>query len=230
MPVRLLLPAMVVQRKNLLEAFRDAGKVPTREPEPPAGPFALGDAPASAKPTKALRAPALPVWLPWSVGLVVVFALGFVLGRRGAPVAASTGAARALEAAKESATRVPQVRYEPPRTPVAERGQETPAAGGGLADPAPLHDPANRYTIIAATYGASRQDLAWATHDLLRDAGLPVWPVAAHGERFLVLVGAAPQSKDLETTLRSLTGLRSWDDTLAYADAYVERIDRLIER
>ena len=62
------------------------------------------------------------------------------------------------------------------------------------------------------------------------DAGLPVWPVAAHGERFLVLVGAAPQSKELETTLRRLTGLRSWDETLAYADAYVERIDRLIER
>lgn len=232
---------MAVPRKNLLEAFRDAGNKPVQESEPSAGPFARSESPASAKSSPAPRQPRarLPAWLPWVCGVALAFVFGLALGKKSASFAApsdESAAAAGDESAGEksgaaappsqpSADALRAVRPEDPAPGTETRA--TPGPGGVAA----LYDERNRYTIVVATYGASRQDFAWATHDLLADQGLAVWPVAQRGDNYLVLVGAAPESKELESTLGRVRGLASWDKTpAAYADAYVERIDRIIDR
>lgn len=214
---------MVVPRKNLLEAFRDAGNRPAQEAEPAAGPFARSEAPAAPR-ARAARRMALPGWLPWACGVGLAFVLGLALGRSGASVAAAPETTREERPAVAPAERsAPAVREAPPLA-----GAAPAAAPGGVA---PLYDQANRYTIVVITYGASKQDFAWATHDLLLDKGYPVWPVAQRGSNYLVLVGAAPDAKALEPTLADLRRLASWDGTpAAFADAYVDRIDRIVER
>jgi len=216
---------MVVHRKNLLEAFRHAGSAPVEEPEPPAGPFAASAPPPEAEQKRALPAPALPVWVPWAFGVVLAFVSGLAVGRSTAPVRAGekdgAGGAGDLPA---------EVRYE--GSSRYDRPAESAAHPDGAATvPSSLVDPANRYTIIVATYGPSRRDYADATRKYLHDAGFGVMPVAELNGNYIVLVGAAATVEGLRPTVDRLVRLDGWDGAPeAYADAYVEKIDRLIDR
>lgn len=221
---------MVVQRKNLLEAFRDAGNKPAQEPEPAAGPFA-GDAPARVKVARAPRA-RLPFWLPWACGIALAFVFGVAIGRKSASLAAPPSGETDEEQVVDEAKLPVEPRSSGGGAERAERAAR-PADSDPIAAQAPdaLQDPANRYTIVVATYDLSRSDFAFSTHDLLAEQGFPVWPVAQRGKHYIVLVGAARESKDLADTLRRVTRLESWDKTpAAFADAYVSRIDDIIDR
>jgi hypothetical protein len=212
---------MVVQRKNLLEAFRDAGSKPSQEPEPAAGPFAQGAAPARARVPRAPRA-RLPVWLPWACGVALAFVLGVAIGRKSASLAAEPSRTDEEEPARSET----EARLDPERA-------ARPASSEPIAAQTPdaLQDPANRYTIVVAAYDLSSQAFAFSTQDQLADLGLPVWPVAQRGKHYIVLVGAAPDSKDLAELQRRVASLADWNGKPnAYADAYVARIDDLIDR
>ncbi len=216
---------MSANQKNLLEAFRTAGgtpkppdakppadKGPTREPpRPPRPPAPAGGG--------AWRAPR---WLPMAAALGIAFVLGVLLGRgaRGVSKAAPGGAEPAPGA--------------PPETAPAEvgRGAAVPQAPAADAHTeSALLDPANQYTVIAATYGRTRSDFAWATHDQMKDLGLPVFTPWQRERDILVLVGAAATKEGLREVEARLRRLDGWDGAKdAYADAYIDRIDKLIVR
>ena len=82
-----------------------------------------------------------------------------------------------------------------------------------------------------ATYSTARQEYAEATQQHLIDQGFEVMPLAEWRGNYLVLVGAAPEVDDLRAVRARLTRLDSWDGTPgAYADAYIEKIDDLVDR
>jgi len=52
----------------------------------------------------------------------------------------------------------------------------------------PLMDKANQYTVVVQTYGPDREDYAWATYDHLRDEGVSAFPPLLTGSRTQLLV------------------------------------------
>jgi hypothetical protein len=224
---------MSARRKNLLEAFRSA------DAPPPAGdPAPERPAPPARAPRPPFELPSLPRWLPWGIGVLVAFAVGFAFGRR------SAGEAQAGEGTPgRGASAVPEVSRERPRsTPSsAEKplGVRSPGQASGQEQPVPatparieesaLFDPANQYTVVAGTYSEPNSDLAWALHEHLRDEDLPVFQPVVSGDLVLVLVGAAPSSSDLaavETRVRAVQ-----EEKLdVKPDAYRSRIDALLPR
>ena len=221
------------KRKNLLEAFQDASNVPEEvELDPPPSEFlkergraldaSFGDRFASLS---------LPGWLPWAAAIGVAFVVGIAIGR------ASAGAAGEVQARTEGGEVAPGADREPAPDPRAREGQAGERDSGAVAADGPaglgedaLRDPKNRYTVIAATYGRTREDLAWSTHEQLAEHGLPVFRPVVSGDNILILVGAAPTTKELADTESKLRELTSWDGSKAFADAYAVRIDRYIEQ
>ena len=94
----------------------------------------------------------------------------------------------------------------------------------------PLFDPENEYTVVVATYARSAEELAWATHDHLRDARLPVFPLIEVSGKIVILVGAAPTYAGLSGVEEQVRGLSRDGVARIYEDAYRQRIDDLIER
>jgi hypothetical protein len=225
-------------KKNLLEAFRDAGGERDRPPEP---------APLASRPTSAPRAAApsaphasaaldrargllgeLPGWTPWAAGIAVAFVLGVWLGGSGSDSSAAAGSG--TEPAGERPAREQDASAHTASAPGAALPAVDPKAEASLRV-SPLYDLANRYTLVVATYGKSKQDFAWATHDQLADEGLPVFPPVAVRDDLLVLVGAAPSAGELSALQTRVRGLKGWDGSReSYADAYPILIDRLIDR
>ena len=93
----------------------------------------------------------------------------------------------------------------------------------------PLFDAGNRYTIVVQTYTLANTDHAWATYEHLRSEGLRVFPPVVKDEYLLILVGAAPSSKDLALVQERIRKLQR-DGEFAYHDAYRAPIDNYIER
>ena len=218
---------MSPRRRNLLEAFQSAGKSP-------AEPSLFREEPVRSEPapggfSRARRLPEVPKPLLVAFGFVISFALGYAIAGR------SPKEAKAVESAVPPAALAP--RNEPRRFALPKAG-ETPAqtpkpvakapAEKRLEDSA-LFDPKNLWTVVVESYSNSNQDLAWATYEHLRSAGVAVFPPVASKNLVVVVVGAAPTSKELEKTEAAVRALLR-NGKKEYEDAYRARIDKLIPR
>ena len=228
---------MVAQRKNLLEAFKNAGDVPdlsgAAKPPPPPPPRE----PRERRPIKLPSLPSfaeeIPRGLLLAAGAGIIFALGVALGR------ASNKPTEAAEPdsdgeAYSEAMDLPSGPGIVPARDFRDLGTRDPAASdeGGESESledSPLFDAANRYTVVVATYTTQNPDPAWATYLHLRSEGFAVFPPVAKNEHLMILVGAAPRSRDLEDTEERIRRLRRGRST-PYDDAYRAPIDRYIER
>ena len=278
---------MAAQRKNLLEAFKNAGDLPEPEPSPEApstGPAARVHPPSatpslfeklhakrSAKKTAAapgsggepaegrsrasrIAIPSLSLFggdipppLLLAAGAGVVLAIGVAIGRASRPEVEAAGAseregslAGLLDEREGAAPGEPEGAGIVPagggasRTSARNLGvrgtRDTLDAGGRTQiEDSPLFDPENHYTIIVQTYGQANKDHAWATFEHLRSEGLPVFRPVVKDEYLLLLVGAAPSSKDLAAVQERIRKLPR-DGQYAYHDAYRVPIDNYIER
>lgn len=236
---------MSLPRKNLLEAFRksDAPGAAAGVPAPSAG-SAVPQAAPHAAPLQgrgALGRARSGKDVVWAVGVVAVvlsFALGFLLGRNTQDEARAEEPAPLEAALRSHPSNQPRAFQEPPfanpgATPVAGESapkNASPANGAQRIEDSALFDPANLWTVIVASYTKSNEDLAWATHEHLRDARLPVFPPVASRNLVVVLAGAAPTSAELDRVAAAVKALARDGKKNDYADAYCARIDTLIPR
>ncbi|MAB81220.1 MAG: hypothetical protein CMJ89_17885 [Planctomycetes bacterium] len=258
------LPAssMAASRKNLLEAFRNAGDVPelgTGAPPPQEKKPATGSLFDNIK-TRARRSPApsaqeavpiepraaetpglfsgnIPPGLLFAAGAGVLVAVGIAIGRAsGSDVAAAEAGGEGPQIENTQGERPGGPGRAPADEPrnMGTRGtRDTLDADRSHAsvkiEDSPLFDTDNLYTIVVQTYTHSSADHAWATFEHLRAEGFSVFPPVVKDEFLLILVGAAPRSRELapiEATLRELER----DGESPYHDAYRVPIDNYIER
>ena len=174
----------------------------------------------------------LPVIMLWAASLAFAFAGGILVGR-------GSDTAQAAETTSEGEG-------------LGElgRGGDAPAGlvpGGwddarSARDPEPyaaparsssedlLYDPANQYTIVVVTYGATQTELAWSAYDHLQSEGMPVFKPYRVGDNLVLFVGAAPESDDLETLEREVRGLSRDGYSRVYDDAFRIKIDNYVDR
>lgn len=203
-----------MSQKNLLEAFRSAGAV-AGTPPPATPPAPKVQPPAPPPPTGAEGGREMPAWLPWLAPILLAFLLGVFVGRGsvgeseveagggdGTSSMKEDGGGSAGPAAPENTNEV----------------DESPTAA--------LFDLVNQYTLVVATYGKDKVDYANAAYYELLDEGFQVFPPYRTGSHLLILVGATASQDGLEEFRRRVRALRDG----AYEDAYVQRIDQLIDR
>lgn len=206
---------MAKRSENMLEAFK-ASTAPVEEPpgkpaEPSrgaGGPFAPPPAPRAPRPPRSQRQPeglalpANPAGIAMMVGLVLLLAMAFLLGRLSAPSVQASA-----PVAEDEGFRFPAL----PEGRETARGASSPettlevSEGQTEADRAFL-DPANKFSIRVLEYRRTERDevLAFAAYDHLRAKGFPVvWP-RHKGNSLFVFVGAAPRQSDLDGLLREL--------------------------
>ena len=225
---------MSLRKKNLLEALRK-----TEASSQPASPAPQQAAPAplferlAPEPHPSARRGGDAVWALVAIGLVLSFVIGFVVGR------STRGEARAREPEQENelplprATNQPRSFQERPSAGIESAPPQAtapPARAGARIEDSPLFDPANLYTVVVASYTKSNKDLAWATHQHLVDAKLPVFPPVESRNLVVVLAGAAPTSSELEKVELAVKALARDGKNKDYSDAYRARIDPLIPR
>ncbi|MBI5365107.1 MAG: hypothetical protein HZA53_18160 [Planctomycetes bacterium] len=246
---------MVSRSKNLLEAFRAsapegraAEKLKVAPPAHAGGPFAGGKEGARVKLGfgEAPRRPFLARMLGDRViqlvllgGAVVLVAAWYLRGDgsgRAAP-----GVLAGDPTAPGSFTRTPESAPAPlagaaPTPEDAARSNQV-AAQLGTTDDRAFHDPQNGYTVRVAQYKNDENGLklARATVAWLRKEGYPaVQPIrTGDGLALLVCVGAKPKTKDLETLVEFVHGLRGpppQPKKPPFQDAYVVRIDDVLKR
>jgi hypothetical protein len=216
---------MPARRKNLLEAFsRSAAAPPVPQaaaPRPATPELPLFEA-AAGRPVKRRPVPALV-----GIALLLAFALGFWLGRS-QPEEVEAGPTLPARAAPPE-TQPRSFQGGPP--PAAAAGVEAPrapAAEERIEDSA-LFDPANLYTVVVAAYANTNDDLAWSTHEFLRESGVPVFKPVASKNLILVVAGAAPTAAELERTVQAVQRLER-RGARVFPDAYLARIDQIIPR
>ena len=215
-----------MRRKNLLEAFQrsqpSAGSTPATPGASEGAGLPLFDAL-----TPPRGRPAFLVGGPLAlVALVLVFALGYALGR-----------AHRTEAQAEEPARAPIPPQSQPRAfqerPSSQKPTGAPAVEPERIQDSALFDPANQYTVIVASYtkgkGDANKDLAWATYEHLKEEGLPVFRPVESGNLLIVLAGAAPTRAELESVETKVRALVR-DGEKPYFDAYRNSIDKLIPR
>ncbi|MBK7878074.1 MAG: hypothetical protein IPJ77_20640 [Planctomycetes bacterium] len=252
---------MVARQKNLLEAFRasapEGRAAQKRKPDAPVhsgGPFA-GGAGGAWGASKAARLEfgerggrsfLARVFGDRTVRLVVLGIL--VVGvaawlLRSGPEAGGIEAAEPPSAsgdpgsfarpAASSATAAPTV------APAADPARSNQVAAQlGTTDDQAFHDPKNEFTVRVAQYKNDENGLklARATVAWLRKEGYPaVQPIRTGGTKpgLIVCVGAKPKTKDLDTLVEFLRGLRGpppQSKEPPFRDAYVVRIDDVLKR
>lgn len=246
---------MVSRSKNLLEAFRasapegrTAEKLKLAPPAHAGGPFAgakdggkvklaLGAAPS--RPFLARVLGDRVIQLVLLGGAVVLVAAWFLRGDPGSEAAA--GAPAGGSDAPGSFTRSPEsaAALGAGTAPAAEDAARTNqvAAQLGTTDDRAFHDPQNAYTVRVAQYKNDENGLklARATVAWLRKEGYPaVQPIrTGDGQALIVCVGAKPKTKDLETLVEFVHGLRGpppQPKRPPFQDAYVVRIDDVLKR
>lgn len=168
--------------------------------------------------------------------LVLVFSIGFLVGRDAevaaaevAPVelqdpAGSGGAASAAPAAPRGGERAP---LTSPRPETPGGGTSPAQAAQSPADRAFL-DPASEFTVVVYTAENSEygRQQAWTVHDYLSGKGYPVVQPRAWKGQVKIFVGAGGRVsdlKDLEAQVRKDPGP---DGTQPFYDAYVDKTTR----
>jgi hypothetical protein len=241
---------MAHRQKNLLEAFNASAAIEKSEsdhtPDSSAagGPFAPEAKPATQAAPPALLTDEVKPSLVETLlhpenrgGLLVLVALGltlaFLAGR------ASVGRVEAEESSTPVASREPEKARatlpSPSGSPAAEAPAE-PELSQEAQTPAEraLLDPENRYTIKLVEYSNSERDeeLAWETFYYLEDQGLPA-AVLGRGQRLFIVLGAARQQAELDDLLqqaKTMKGPPPRNKKAEFFDAYVDKIDKFIQR
>jgi len=216
-------------QKSLLEAFQQSTDERQGGSPAPAGPFA-GQPTEPSKATPSLDLiPSFSIRearsIAWLAGVAVgFFLLGLLVGRWAA--GAGGGPDPGAPADDVYAAELPATASEPDAAGDA-------AAGGGVDADEALFDAANRYTVIAVTYGLSseQQAYAWETHRHFRARGLPVATPVGDGSNVYVLVGAAPTAAELEAVRDRVRAMTAPDGRAGqYASAYVVPIESVLDR
>jgi hypothetical protein len=161
-------------------------------------------------------------------GIVVLIAaagLAFVLG---VLVGRSTAPAGEVQAAGETSLFAPDA--DPGgASPWIDADDEVPAEAPAEGV-SPLVDPRNKYTIVAISFSASNDDLAFENYDHLIAKGLPAFPpFPTRNGVIVVVVGAAPKESALADSLSRLQRLSGPNGKgRPYEDAYTHPIRKLI--
>lgn len=128
---------------------------------------------------------------------------------------------------------------------VSARAAPTPKDGGAAnaallerpqtlsAADAALLDPANRYTITAISYDANERNLALAKAVAAHFAkrSLPVCTPYQRDKKLFVVVGAAPNTTQLEDLKRAVNNMDSPNGQKGeFASAYITPIDTIVQR
>ena len=227
---------MFSRRKNLLEAFQNASN--SASTQAPARPAADSLLRGGAGPASPARLVGRGFRAPMALGVIVLgltFTVGFLTGRSSAGREARAEAARpSSEAPPERSLPASQPRtfQKPPAASPEPATSEGSSAEGQRIEESALFDPANRSTVVVASYSNSKasQELAWATYQHLRAANLPAFPPVESRHLFVVLVGAAPSEDALKPIEAAVKALSRDGKRKDYPDAYCARIDTLIPR
>lgn len=245
---------MAHRQKNLLEAFSASAAAEKSESERASGSSAAGgpfapEAPPPEAPPRVER-PQLPPRKPSLSetlmhpenrgGLLVLVALGltlaFLAGRATVSrVAAKEGGSPAATESEHARASLPTPDLE--TAPGGDEGgrpeQELSQEPSSPAERA-LLDPENRYTIKLVEYGSGDRDaeLAWEAFDYLEEQGLPA-AILGRGKRLFIVLGAAPRSADLDDLVeiaKTMNGPPPRSKKAEFFDAYVDKIDKFIDR
>ncbi len=184
---------------------------------------------------------------PVLAAIVLVFSVGFALGRMGGGAGVSVAEAadakspnaRAQDTVvRQSAAAAPPAAGSvapapsgvPPR---ADRPPAEPSSPGAQFERS-LRDPANRFTVLVVTYNdsAANRELGRELSGHLRTQGLKVSdPLPSGSSRLVVLAGAAPTSDALKATLNLVRSVRDPRDRAgAFSDALVLPISSFVNR
>jgi hypothetical protein len=243
---------MAHRQKNLLEAFSasaavdkaaaadEDGLAPAPAPEVAGARKATDAEPRPAPPLLDTELSAPPGVVQTLLqpenrgGLVILLVLGlalaFLTGRAsvGSVVAQDDAAAPDEVAAATNARAGLQPQAVTP-VPTGEPLLVQPQTPAELA----LADLGNRYTVKLVEYRLDRdEDLCWANLAYLEELGLPA-AVVMRGERMFIVLGAAPTVSELDDLVhraQTMRGPPPRNEKAEFADAYVERIDKLYKR
>lgn len=232
---------MAQNAKNMLEAFKASGstapvqdgtshpKSKAKTPPPSAGgPF------ASAPPERGAPTPAIEegvqslaatqklryVWT--TAALVAAMAIGWLVG--------SPREVVATERVPADPVALPEIGTSYPSTPAGDTSAASAAPRPPSGAVEAILDTTNRYTIIVATYGAGRSELAMDLVSHLQDEQFDAWPVQK-GNSIFVLAEAAPKPSDLAQLVEELHAIEGpTGKPREFDDAYVVPIDDYLER
>jgi hypothetical protein len=229
---------VVNRQKNLLEAFTASANAEKAASEAPA-PKGSGGSPSGgpfAEPSARRERPAAPRGsltdtllhpenrggLLALVGVLVTlaFVIGRMSGRDGTPVEAASAPEPAPASVEPAAREALAPAAPETKTPISEAEKA-------------LADTRNKYTIKLVEYTSDRdEDLAWNTLNYLESLGLPAAAIYK-GKRMFIVIGAASKQADLDEILKgakSMNGPPPRNREAEFSDAYVEKIDNLIDR
>jgi hypothetical protein len=228
---------VVNRQKNLLEAFTASANAEKAASEDPA-PTGSGGSPSGgpfAEPSARRERPGAPrgsladtLLHPENRGgllalLGVLLTLAFLGGR----MSAGRGERSVVAAPEPEAAPVEPAAREPLAPAAAEA--QTPVSEAEKA----LADTRNKYTIKLVEYASGRdEDLAWNTLNYLEGLGLPAASLYK-GKRMFIVLGAASKQADLDELLKrakTMNGPPPRNREAEFSDAYVEKIDNLLER
>jgi hypothetical protein len=248
---------MVVRKKNLLDAFRQAAPegrksaVPSDKPASGAGgPFAPTPGPSQASSARSTeKSPSLrfesgaPTLLARILSdrrvraVVLVLALigigAYFSGRFSAKPAQAADAAVAGDAAAADASRGALAKGTAAGSDLVEKNQA--AARMGTAADKALMDPVNKFTIQLIQYknDDAGKKLAQETAEYLRKQAIPVVSPISLGKNVILVADAKPRTEDLTGLLKHLKllpGPNPQDKQTPFSSALVVNIDKIVKR
>ena len=232
---------MAQSSKSMLEAFKASGSTApvqdgTSHPKskaktPPAaagGPFAA-EPPVRGEPTpaieegvQALAATQRLRIATMGAALVAALGIGWMIGSPREVVATEEVPVTQPIDLPELGTSLPVE----PSTPASA----APASQPPSAPVEAIMDPRNKHTIIAATYGTGKQNLANDTVRHLESEGFAAWLVAK-GNSIYLLVEATPTVGELDGLLADIKKTAGPNgEARAFETAYVVNIDSYLQR
>jgi hypothetical protein len=244
---------MAKRVKHLLEAFQQTGAAGRPAGTQPSAPLAQSQARPASAGSRASAGPVLSqVWITHGIVLCVGLLIGVLAGRFARPTEAAGpgsnspgvveprlqggpagGDSAAKLAGRDGSNAAENASSGASSNSGTASTSGTAASVGTAAIDSALRDKANRYTLLAITYGNSpaNHELARTTASYLRSKELPACDPVLRGKTLCVLVGAAAskaQLQVLQTKLRDTLGPsgRGQDFTTAYPvdiDTYIAR-------
>ncbi len=236
---------MVVRKKNLLDAFRQAAPEGRKSAAPSYKPASgAASSPRSTDTSPSLRfesgAPALfaRILSDRRVRAVVLVAAligvgAYFAGRFSAKPAQAADGVGVGDSAAADASRGALAKGTAAGADLVEKNQA--AARMGTAADKALMDPVNKFTIQLIQYNndAAGKKLAQETAEYLRKQAIPVVSPISLGKSVILIADAKPRTEDLAGLLKHLKllpGPNPQDKQTPFSSALVVNIDKIVKR